>query len=952
VVPSPCEELAFACPVDAPGELVARVVGPEGDPLAPRGAAALAAPGDILLANDEVVVVIEALDHPHYLGPSGGGVLDLATRGGDDDVVRNLVQVTGLLPQDAARYTDLRVWEEADRVAVQVSGELDGRPGVRIVTRYELRACEPGLRVRTELINGSTDPLSMLLGDGWYWGGRGSLPFTPTPGGGFEHPAFGLSTVGDALREVPFMASAAHVQPGAAYATVACDRPEMQGFHSEEVSLIGAPKRVYMPRDAEVFERFIAVAPGASVAGAADVALEVRRQQFGEAWATLAGRVVGGADARAPTQVVVSQGASSLPISARVPWTHAVPDADGRFTVRVPPDRTYTVAVEAFGQPVAEAEVEVGPLGGDVGDIGVPAVGELVLDATVDGATDPVLVLVRPTSDEAASDHLGRFLGRFRDCSPLLGHPYGPSPACDRVLVEGPTSVVVPPGTYDLFAVAGPFSTLARQQVSIVAGETARASLALQVLPLQPPGTLSGDFHVHGQGSFDSSLPPEERVRALVAARVDVIASTEHDVVSAFGPVADALGVGDRVRILDGTESTGHILFPLFEDSSYPRVIGHFNFWPVPYDPLGPWRGAPWDELQEPGALMGAMAAEGWPADVGVAQLNHPWGGFQFGRDYGFADAIDVDLTQPLPGAYDGSGPSLFRRTPPGAAFANSAYHAQEVMNGSDNLLWQSYRAFWFYLMNQGIFRTGTANSDSHSLSDAVVGFPRNLVWTNTSLADFDAGAFNVAIREGRVMGTNGPVLDVSLVDAGDAAPLARPSLAPVVPPPGSALRVVVRAAPWVPVDEVRVVVNGAVARVYREELAPLPADPFGVDGLDRLEVTVPLSELVAASGDAWIVVEAGHALEPLADLDCDGWPDTGDHNGDGRVDAADVEGAPRADAAGCLDVVGPYREPELPAREDPAYAFSQVVPGGYPAAFTNPIWVDGDADGAWGGQP
>ena len=46
-------------------------------------------------------------------------------------------------------------------------------------------------------------------------------------------------------------------------------------------------------------------------------------------------------------------------------------------------------------------------------------------------------------------------------------------------------------------------------------------------------------------------------------------------------------------------------------DSGFPKVIGHFNFWPLPYDPVGPWRGAAWDELKEPGQLMAAMVEQG-----------------------------------------------------------------------------------------------------------------------------------------------------------------------------------------------------------------------------------------------------------------------------------------------------------------------------------------------------
>jgi hypothetical protein len=73
----------------------------------------------------------------------------------------------------------------------------------------------------------------------------------------------------------------------------------------------------------------------------------------------------------------------------------------------------------------------------------------------------------------------------------------------------------------------------------------------------------------------------------------------------------------------------------------------------------------------------------------------------------------------------------------------------------------------WFYLLNQGIVRAGTANSDSHGLTDNIVGTPRNLVWVDTTVADFDQVKFNRAVRDGAMIGTNGPVIEVSTLGRG-----------------------------------------------------------------------------------------------------------------------------------------------------------------------------------------
>lgn len=945
IVPSPCPEVAFTC--DA-GTTELRLITDPSE--VPGGLAALGAPGDVLIGNDKVVAVIEALDHPHYLGPSGGNLVDLGTRGGNDDVTRQIAHATGLLPSDLAHYTDLQLIDDGDVKAVQVTGTLDGRPDVRIATRYEVRPCEPGIRVRTELIHEGVDPMAVVLADGFYFGDRGSLPFTPAPDAGFSHPSFGLTTVGDVYVDTPYMVAGAH-DGGASFGTVACDREAVSGFHSDIISLAGTPRRVLLPRDAEVYERFLMVAQGPSVSGAADIALEVRKQLWGEDWVEVSGRVVQEAGDKgqlgAPIRAQVTLLGAAAPtgkgkgkdVQPTIPWTHVVPAADGTWTARLPAHLTsYTWQVEAFGQRVGEGKADVD----STVEIPVPAVGELVLDATLDGADAPLLVFVEPTTDTQRDDQLASFLGHFDACAPLLGHPHGRSPGCNRALVDGTTSLVVPPGEYELFAIGGPFTTLARTTVTVSAGGSTAASLAVETLPLQPLGTLSGDFHVHGAPSFDSSFGGDDRVRAWLASGVQVIASTEHDVVGSYVDQLDALGADGKLVVIEGTESTGHILFPLFPESSFPRVIGHFNVWPVPFDPAGWLRGAPWDELAEPGTLLDRMVAQGWDDTTGVAQLNHPYGGFQFGRDFGWVDALDMSGKTPLPKAYDGSGPSLFLRTPPGATHANSDYHVQEVMNGSANSVYQPYRAIWFYLLNQGVLRGGTANSDSHTLTENVVGLPLTLVWTDTTVAGFDVDAFDLAVREGRMVGTNGPVIEATLDGAG-------PSLAVRQADDAATLKVRVSAAPWVPVDEVRVVVNGEVVKVLRDELTR-PVSDTDTDGLLRLDTTLVLGDLLPASGDAWIVVEAGAALVDSADLDCNGWPDTSDNDGSGRIDWQDVDTLAEDPDAECLEEVGPLADPPLPARDEPGYAYRIVVPKGAPSAFTNPFVIDRDGDGVFGG--
>ena len=197
-MPTPCPEVSYTC--DG-GTTEVHVLEP-GD-RHPGGMAALASAGDVILGNDKVVAVIEALDHPHYIAPAGGALLDLSIKGQDNDSLRHIFTATGLLPEEAAHYTSLEVIDDGDIKAVQLIGTLDGYPDVPIATRYEIHPCEPGIRVRTEIANGTPDPMSLYLTDAFYWGDRGSLAFTPAPEGGFTHPPFGLTGDRHVIKHAP-----------------------------------------------------------------------------------------------------------------------------------------------------------------------------------------------------------------------------------------------------------------------------------------------------------------------------------------------------------------------------------------------------------------------------------------------------------------------------------------------------------------------------------------------------------------------------------------------------------------------------------------------------------------------------------------------------------------------------------------------------------------------------
>jgi hypothetical protein len=939
IVRSPCDALRFEC--SGRGFTRVRVI--ESFDELPGGLDALGAVGHILLENDRVQVVIDAIDQPHYVAASGGAILDLATQRGDDDSINHVFQATGLLPADAARYVSMELIQEDALSAVVFRGHLDGKADQRIATRYELRPCEPGVRVRTEFVNLDVEDAIVFLADGWYWSGREALPFTPIPGIGFEHPSFGLLDVQDVFFRVPLMAASAHTEPAAAYSVTACSDPFLEGFQSDQISALGTERRIVPPRGTEVFERFIAVASGRSVGPAVDLALEVRRQLFEEEHVRISGRVV--AEDRRPLEPDEVR-ANVMIWDGDTPLTQVLPDRDGEYSASVPAGRTHRIEVSAFGRVMVVRDIGTST---DAGEIEIPAASRVVLHVELDGRAEETQIFFHPGDDETRSAVTGKLLGAFVPCAPLLGAPFGGSPACNRVLVRGTERVELPAGRYDIYATAGLFASLAHRRIDIAAGETATVSLSLVSLPLRPRGSLSADMHVHGGVSHDSSIPDRDRVRAFLAAGVDVVVATDHDVVHDYADARMELGA-QRPIVITGLETTAHVLFDLVPDSTIPLAIGHYNFWPLMVRRDAPRRGAPYDELIEPGRLFTRMEDEGGLPSSGVRQLNHPWADPEFGRDLGFPRALGFDLNEPLPRERGDDGPSLFLSTPPNSRYANSDYHVQEVMNGTNNESFAAYRAIWFYLLNQGVIRGGTANSDSHTLVDNVLGTPRTLVFAETTTSAFDQATFDEAVKAGRMIGTNGPVIEASI---GGVAP----SIDPIADEGSLDLRVT--AAPWVPVEELRIVVNGEVVQTLPLE-PPGMGNPFGTEGLVRFEGSIPLDELLPSEGPAWLVVEAGAPLLTNADLDCDGVPDTGDNDGNGVIDwrdvdredddvldekDLDVDGDGEVDGDDepepCETAVGPLASAPKPARDDPRRHFEAVTPGGYPLAFTNPFVFD-----------
>jgi len=218
-------------------------------------------------------------------------------------------------------------------------------------------------------------------------------------------------------------------------------------------------------------------------------------------------------------------------------------------------------------------------------------------------------------------------------------------------------------------------------------------------------------------------------------------------------------------------------------------------------------------------------------------------------------------------------------------------FDAVELMNGQSRLQYERVREDWHSLLRQGYLRAATANSDTHGPSE-VAGYPRNYVSVEPGTAGWDESAFNAAIREGRLFGTNGPLITHFTVNGA--------RMGDVAAAPGGRVKVEfeIAAASWVPVDEVRLLVNGEV-----EQLFPLNVTGLDAGGSDAIESGLPFAKSIdlELEADAFITLEAG---APIG-VDQDAW----------------VAAHP-----------GPYTE--------------AIAPGFVATAFANPVFVDVDGNG------
>ncbi len=237
-------------------------------------------------------------------------------------------------------------------------GHLESDAKVTVVTRYEVRPCEPGVRVRTDLYNGAPDPNTLFLADGFFWGDNGLLPFVPAKGLGFVQPNLDLLHLDAAWREWPFLAARSQSAPDTSYAAISCDRAQGAGFNSTTLTAAGVPLERHAPRRRVSLRTVHPRRTGAGLAPAVAEAMHVRTLVHGDPPAVIvSGRLVANGvpvnawAGRAASLLFYEPAAGANPDdpAASPPATRWSRPATGRSRWRCRPSRSYRVQPYAFG---------------------------------------------------------------------------------------------------------------------------------------------------------------------------------------------------------------------------------------------------------------------------------------------------------------------------------------------------------------------------------------------------------------------------------------------------------------------------------------------------------------------------------------------------------------------------------------------------------------------------
>lgn len=939
------------------------------------GSLAIGRIGDYLIANDKVRAIVRAPGREMSLALLYGGNIV------DADIVRAPGEAGrdnfgGMLPninlsltvnvQEVIVVNDGSNGEPAVLRAVGVDDLLDafdlvnaikafGFGGVpesaqdrdlplEIATEYTLGAGDQAIRIETMIRNVGDEDLRIYVGDLLNASGEDDT-FVPPVG------------FGDALlyTDLPYVAYTGRgANRGIAYGVLPVPIPgtplTASGFGQAgimgfllgqsflDVLLAQEPGILPIPAGAtRSYVRYFAI-------GAGDAAsiIDIRNALFEIPTGIVRGRVTAGGEAAAGAfvSVVRTPGAGGTRYDV---FNGFRTDTDGRFAGTMTPG-DYLVMAKLDGYPYdsgtelpGEHPISVAAGGVVEHNIALPPTGWMrVTVAAAGGEPLPAKVTVVGFDPAPEPDNGGTAV--FRSNVADQGVELFGITAVRFLGANGDSgSFPLPPSEYEIVVSRGPEYSVHRERVQLVAGETTTVDARLARV-LDTDGFVAADYHVHLIHSWDCAVTRDDRIRTMAAEGVDYFVASDHDSVTDLRPDITRLGLDGHLAAAVSSEVTTFNL-------------GHFNVWPMVRDPesytggsidwgragVAPGRDFPAlgsYDLSPAELFAAARQRVDADSDGGVIQVNH----FNSGT-LGYFSVVGIDTAFDPPQSF--TPPTVIRQDRRLTNLYDDDFDTLEVWieanRGQTNQLQRANLGDWFNLLNQGRIKAGTANSDTHSTAVVQAGGPRNYVASSgAGGGDLDDAELAASVRDGRMIGTSGPFLTVTISgDEGATAGLGIDEEKLVAATAGVAtLRVRVQSAAWAEFDTVEVFANTVPfavpdtnmhgVQVPRYDVEPILVLRAGTDFditstvvdetiAEAIRLEADVEVVLAVERDTWVVV----LVKGSDGVSRPTWPmNPQDLDRDGNATLDDLTDG-------------------------------NLGEGGNPAlAFSNPLFIDADGDG------
>jgi hypothetical protein len=361
--------------------------------------------------------------------------------------------------------------------------------------------------------------------------------------------------------------------------------------------------------------------------------------------------------------------------------------------------------------------------------------------------------------------------------------------------------IKLPLGTYLLTASRGPEYSVDLKVVEVLEGKVQDIVFQIDKV-IKTDGLISLDPHMHTDLS-DGYVSIPERIKSVVAEGVEVAVASDHNTITDYQPDLAKLGLNPYLSVIEGNEIT-------------TKGVIHYNSYPLHRRDKEERHGAIWPLSEEVTPLFEASRKNDTQA---LLQVNHPRDG-----DIGYFNNYRLDMDS---ASFVGPEFSL-------------SFDILEVMNGpyfySSN---QVAIEDWLHLLNRGYYYPIVGSSDSHSIDKQEPGYSRTYVFYQGGKGDnLDRDSLFRAIKKGRSFVSNGPLVEFTVNDTHIPG-------GPMIPDQGKTkISIQVQSAPWISVDEVRLIVNGE-----RKIIFPVKSKEDTLIKFDE-EIELKLKE------DAYLAVE------------------------------------------------------------------------------------------------